>query len=71
MPRNNGRRIVSVQFTRGYRIAMAHARRDLARIKEDVALESEMIREEVEALRAELIELRALAGVPEPGAPLN
>ena len=68
---NNGRRIVSVQFTRGYRVAMAHARRDLSRVEEDLRLEHQQMCEEVEQLRSEIAELRQLAGLRDPATPLQ
>lgn len=49
---NNGRRVVSVQFTRGYRVAMAHARRSLRLVEEDLRFEQQQMAEEIEALRA-------------------
>jgi hypothetical protein len=39
---------------------MAHARRDLARLREDTRLEAEMIREEVREAKAELRRLQQL-----------
>jgi len=67
----NGRRTVAVQFTRGYRVALAHARRDLARIEEDLRLEQQQTAEELETLRAEVAELRTLAGLRDPATPLQ
>jgi hypothetical protein len=58
-------------FVRGYRVAFAHARRDLARVKEDLRLEHEMMAEEIAALRAEIAELRKLAGLRDPATPLQ
>jgi len=47
-------------YLRGYSAAMAHTRRDLARLREDWLLEAEMIREEVRAAKAELRRLQQL-----------
>jgi hypothetical protein len=55
----------------GYRVAFQHARRSLQLVEEDLRLENQMIREEIETLRAEMAELRQMAGIPEPGQPLN
>jgi len=71
MLRSNGRRVVPVQFTAGYRMALLRARADLKLIEEDLRLEHQQIREEIEVLRAEIAELRSLAGIPEPGQPLH
>ena len=50
---------------------MSHARRTLKLVEDDLRLENAMIREEIETLRAEMAELRQMAGIPEPGQPLN
>jgi hypothetical protein len=67
----NGRRLITPAYAMGYRAAISHARRSLRLVEEDLRLENQMIREEIETLRAETAELRSLAGMRDPDAPLN
>jgi len=68
---HNGRRLITPAFALGYRAAMTHARRSLKLVEQDLRLEHAQMREEIEALQAQLIELRQMAGVPDPDQPLN
>jgi hypothetical protein len=68
MPLHNGRKLL---YSAGYRDAFVKAHADLAALTNKFQRDYEELIEEVEELRRQVRELRVLAGVRDPAAPLQ